>query len=294
MSTSINIIIPVKNEQEGLSELLPRLSELYSASSIIVVNDGSTDNTEAVAKAHGVQVINHSYSRGNGAAIKSGARHSNADVLVFMDGDGQHNPDDIAGLLSVYEAGNDMVVGARGRGSQAGFFRYMANSFYNQFSSWMVGQKILDLTSGFRVVNAKKFKEFLYLLPNGFSYPTTITMAFFRTGYSVCYSKCVVRNRVGKSHISGLSDGIKFLLIIFKVGVLYSPIKIFAPSSAVLLIMGLLYYGVTFITVGRFTNMSALLLTSSMVIFLMGLLSEQINNLSYAIMNRSDVDSDQD
>ena len=179
-----------------------------------------------------------------------------------------------------------MVVAAREKTSHAGAFRWGGNWFYNKFASWMVGRKIPDLTSGFRVVNARKFKDFIYMLPNGFSYPTTITMAFFRTGYSVWYETCDVKNRIGKSHISMVRDGVKFMLIIFKVGVLYSPIKIFAPISLALFFFGVSYYGYTYVNETRFTNMSALLLSMSMLVFLMGLLSEQINNLSYAVMSK--------
>lgn len=287
---SVNVIIPVKNEERGLQKILPQLLNLFTAEEIIVVNDGSSDNTLGVAKEFGVRVVNHSYSMGNGAAIKSGARASKADVLVFMDGDGQHNPEDVSSLLARYDQGVDMVVAAREKKSHAGAFRWGANWLYNKFASWMVGRKIPDLTSGFRVVNASKFKEFIYMLPNGFSYPTTITMAFFRTGYSVWYERCDVESRIGKSHISVVKDGIKFFLIIFKVGVLYSPIKIFAPVSLVLFSVGISYYGYTYINEDRFTNMSALLLTMGVVVFLMGLLSEQINNLLYALMNKKEKD----
>jgi len=174
-----------------------------------------------------------------------------------------------------------MVVGARNSGSQAGVHRAFANSFYNKLSTWMVGQDVEDLTSGFRVVKADKFRKFLYLLPNGFSYPTTITMSFFRAGLPVAYVPIVASKRVGKSHIRLLRDGARFLLIIFKIGTLYSPLRLFLPISALFFFTGLGYYLYSFLTVHRFTNMSALLFITSVLIFLIGLVSEQVTMLNY-------------
>jgi glycosyltransferase involved in cell wall biosynthesis len=281
MTEKISIIIPAKNESSSLTDLLLLIKQEVPNAEIIVVNDGSEDNTEQVCTDAGVRVLNHPYSKGNGAAIKSGTRAAKGDVLVFMDADGQHQPKDIKSLLSFLENGYDMAVGERKKISQASFARSFANGFYNKFSSWMTGQHIGDLTSGFRAVKADKFKEFLYLLPNGFSYPTTITMAFFRAGYSVGYHPIVALQRIGKSHISPIKDGIRFLLIIFKVGTLYSPLKIFVPVAFFHFILGLGYYLYTFITLHRFTNMSGVLFTASVTIFLMGLISEQITMLIY-------------
>jgi glycosyltransferase involved in cell wall biosynthesis len=218
---------------------------------------------------------------GNGAAIKSGARVAGGDILVFMDADGQHKPEDIPRLLEKLASGFDMVIGARSRRSQAGIHRALVNSIYNRLATWMVGSPVLDLTSGFRVVNAKKFRQFLYLLPNGFSYPTTITMSFFRAGYSVSYLPIEAPTRIGTSHIRLLRDGLRFFLIIFKIGTLYSPLKLFLPISAAFFSTGIGYYTYTFLTYGRFTNMSALLFITSVLIFLMGLVSEQISALNY-------------
>jgi hypothetical protein len=180
-----------------------------------------------------------------------------------------------------------MVVGARGSESQASKARLFGNGLYNRVASYMTGQKIVDLTSGFRVVNAEKFNQFLYLLPNGFSYPTTITMAFFRAGYGVAYEPIVALERIGKSHINIFKDGMRFFLIIFKIGTLYSPIKLFFPASTVFFLMGLIYYIYTFFTDGRFTNMGVLLFTTSVMIFLMGLISEQITALFYQTRSRN-------
>ena len=278
----ISVIIPAKNEGAGLSQIIPRLRQVCPHAEIIVVNDGSSDNTKDACRAHDVRVVTHPYSMGNGAAIKSGARSATGDILVFMDADGQHNPDDIPRLISKYNEGYDMVVGARHSSSQASLGRSYANRIYNRLASWMVGRRIDDLTSGFRVATAAKFREFIYLLPNGFSYPTTITMSFFRAGYPIAYLPIHAGNRQGASHINPVHDGLRFLLIIFKIGTLYSPLKIFLPISLTFFTTGLGYYVYTYVAEHRFTNMSGLLFTTSVIVFLIGLVSEQITNLLYS------------
>lgn len=281
-AASLSVVIPARNEANGLRILLPELRKyLPQDTEIIVVNDGSNDDTQALCESHGVQVVRHPYSKGNGASIKSGARAATGEVLLFMDADGQHKPEDIPRLLQKLEDGYDMVVGARSSTSQAGAHRALANGFYNKLASWMVGQPIQDLTSGFRAVRADLFHKFLYLLPNGFSYPTTITMSFFRAGYSVTYVPIVAPKRIGKSHVRLIRDGVRFLLIIFKIGTLYSPLKLFLPISLAFFLAGNGYYLYTFTTIHRFTNMSALLLITSILIFLIGLVSEQITSLFY-------------
>jgi glycosyltransferase involved in cell wall biosynthesis len=279
--SQFSIVIPAKNEAENLSGLLPELKKLHPSAEIIVVNDGSNDNTVDICSQHGVNVITHQYSKGNGASIKTGARAATHDVIVFMDGDGQHQPQDVSRLLLALDEGMDMVVGARSRESQASFGRLLANSVYNKLSSLISGHNIRDLTSGFRAVRREKFLKFLYLLPNGFSYPTTCTMAFFRAGYSVSYIPIVTAERKGKSHISLLKDGARFFIIIFKIGTLFSPLKIFIPFSFSFFLMGLIYYLYTYLSSHSFTNMGAVLFTASIIIFLIGLVSEQITTLIY-------------
>jgi glycosyltransferase involved in cell wall biosynthesis len=281
MISSVSIVIPAKNEAKSLSTLLPKLASMYSNFEIIVVNDGSSDDTENITLSCGIKTVKNIYSKGNGAAIKAGARAATGDVIVFMDADGQHDPKDIPSLLAFIAEGYDLVVGARQSGSQASIGRGLANGFYNKLASYMTGHKVKDLTSGFRAVRANKFREFLYLLPNGFSYPTTSTMAFFRAGYSVKYVPIDAGQREGKSHIKPLKDGMRFLLIIFKIGTLYSPLKLFTPAAGLLFLMGLGWYGYTFSVMNRFTNMSALLFTSGFMLFMMGLISEQITALMY-------------
>lgn len=278
---SLSIILPARNEAEGLKSFLPRLRKQQPDAEIIVVNDGSTDNTAEVCLACGVYVVTHPYSMGNGAAIKSGARHASGDILVFMDADGQHQPEDIPRLLAYINKGYDMAVGARDGDSQASKARGFGNALYNKLASYMTGRDIKDLTSGFRAVKTDKFREFLHLLPNGFSYPTTCTMAFFRSGYSVIYEPIKAPPRIGKSHLNIARDGVRFLLIIFKIGTLHSPLKLFLPISLSFFLTGVAYYVYTLTSIGRFTNMSALLFTTSTIIFLIGLVSEQITALIY-------------
>ena len=278
---SISIVLPAKNESAAISATVAGIRKHYPNAEVIVVNDGSTDNTAAVAEAAGAKVVHHPYSKGNGAAIKTGARAASGEIIVFMDADGQHDPADIPRLLALIEQGHDMVVGARQRGSQASMGRGLANGLYNRLASWMTGHRVEDLTSGFRAVRADKFREFLYLLPNGFSYPTTSTMAFFRAGYSVAYVPIHAAKRIGKSHIRLLRDGTRFLLIIFKIGTLFSPVKIFAPVALAMFLLASGWYGYTLYNFGRFTNMSALLYSGAVMVFLMGLISEQITALMY-------------
>lgn len=278
---TVSIVIPAKNEARNLERLLPKLIEVGGFSECIVVDDGSTDDTAEVCHRLGITVISNPYSKGNGAAIKTGAKAAGGDILVFLDGDGQHRPEDIGKLLAGIEAGYDMVVGARSRESQADSYRAVGNRIYNWLAGWMTGQQVADLTSGFRAARADKFKEFLYLLPNGFSYPTTSTMAFFRSGYSVGYVPIETEQRLGDSHISLLKDGVRFLVIIFRVGTLYSPLKIFLPVSGFVFLTGVFYYLYTFLSQGRFTNMSAVLFLTSVLVGLIGLVSEQVTTLMY-------------
>ena len=277
----ISIVLPAKNESAAIGQTVEKIKHLLIHYEIIVVNDGSTDSTEEVAEQAGAKVVSHPYSKGNGAAIKTGARTATGDVIVFMDADGQHDPQDIPRLIAKIEEGYDLVVGARQKGSQASVGRGIANTLYNNIASYMTEHNVEDLTSGLRAVRAEKFREFLYLLPNGFSYPTTSTMAFFRAGYSVAYLPIHAAKRIGKSHIQPLKDGVRFFLIIFKIATLFSPLKMFLPIAVLLFLIATGWYGYTWVTLNRFTNMSALLYTGSVMIFLMGLISEQITALMY-------------
>lgn len=279
--STVSIILPARNEAAGLRKLLPELRRSYPDAEILVIDDGSTDDTHAVAEDCGAKVISHPYSMGNGAAIKTGARRASGNVLVMMDADGQHDPKDIPSMLDALSRGHAMVVGARSAGTHASMGRRLANGVYNRLASYMTGQRIADLTSGFRAVRAKDFRRFLYLLPNGFSYPTTSTMAFFRSGLPVCYVPIDAARREGRSHIRILRDGARFFMIILKIGTLFSPMRLFLPVSFGLFLTALAYYGYTFSTQGRFTNMSALLFMSSLFTFLIGILAELVSSLHY-------------
>lgn len=279
---SLSIVIPAKNEAAAIAKVVELARERYPDAEIIVVDDGSTDATAETARTAGAKVISHPESLGNGAAVKNGARAATGEIIAFLDGDGQHDPRMLEPLLQKIDEGYDMAVGARDSGSHANIGRLFANGLYNGIASMMSGRKILDLTSGFRVARAEKFKQFLYLLPNGFSYPTTITMAFLRSGYPVTFVPIIASNRVGKSHIRPFRDGIRFLVIIFKVATLYAPLKIFLPVSGLFFATGIGYYAYTYATTGRFTNMSMLVFSAAVIIFLIGLLSEQITALTFS------------
>ena len=277
----VSVVIPARDESATIGDVVARIRAALPDAEVIVVDDGSTDDTGGRARSQGATVLRHPVPRGNGASIKTGARNARGDVIVFLDGDGQHDPADIPRLLEKVAAGYDLAVGARGAESQASVWRLAANWLYNHLASWIVGQRVLDLTSGFRAARTAPFRDFLDLYPNGFSCPTTSTMAFFRAGYSVAYVPVRAAPRDGASHIRLLRDGSRFLVIIFRIGTLYSPLKIFGPVSALLFLVGGAYYGYTYATEGRFTNFGALLFVSAVIVFMIGLISEQITTLVF-------------
>lgn len=279
----LSIVIPAKNESVAIGDVVQTARSEFPDAEIIVVDDGSTDETASIAESAGADVIRHPESLGNGASVKSGARAARGEILVFMDGDGQHDPRDIGRLLEKLDQGYDMAVGARDSSAHASIGRRFANGLYNRLASQLSGREIADLTSGFRAVRATLFRKFLYLLPNGFSYPTTITMAFLRSGFPVCYESIKVAKRNGNSsHIRPVHDGVRFFAIIFKIATLYAPLKIFLPISGMFFATGLGYYAYTYFAYGRFTNMSMLVFSASVIIFLIGLISEQITALTYS------------
>lgn len=285
MKPEISIVLPVYNEEQRVVDRLIREIEAQDffrekRTEVIIVDDGS-ENAIECPNGKNARVVRHPRNLGNGAAIKTGARNALGDLLIFMDADGQHDPKEIEKLISKIDEGYDMAVGARVAVSQASLGRLMANTIYNRLASFMTGCKIEDLTSGFRAARASKFRRFLYLLPNGFSYPTTSTMAFFRSGYPVAYVPIQAARRAGISKIKIVKDGLRFLVIILKIGTLFSPMRLFLPVSGLLFLAGLAYYLYTYIEFNRFTNMSALLFIASMFAFLIGILSEQISSLHY-------------
>jgi glycosyltransferase involved in cell wall biosynthesis len=277
----ISIIIPAHNEAENIGNLVREIRTLYPAAEVIVVNDGSKDETANVAYEAGAEVYSHPYNIGNGAAIKSGIRAASGDIMVFMDADGQHNPEDVARLLELFPE-YDMVVGARSFAGQASFGRAVGNKIYNWLGSYVAKFPIHDLTSGFRAVKADIAHGFLYLLPNTYSYPTTLTLGVLRTGRSLKYIP--IRTQPRKQGTSGIKlfrDGVRFFMIIIRICTLYSPMRVFLPVSFSMILLGLINYAFTYFTQGRFTNMSALLLTNGVLVFMMSLISEQISQMRF-------------
>ena len=277
----ISIIIPVLDEAGSIKNLVQEIRTLFPEAEIIVVDDGSKDETAIQAKEAGAMVISHPYNIGNGAAIKTGIRNAKGDILVFMDGDGQHNPKEIERLLR-FVPKFDMVIGARRKNGQASVFRFSGNMVFNWLASYVAKFAIKDLTSGFRVIKANIARRFLYMLPNSYSYPTTLTLGLLRTGLSVKFVPISIQKRVsGKSQIKLVKDGVRFFMIILKICTLYSPMRIFLPVSFLMLLLGLLRYAYTYITQNAFTNMSVLLFITGLIIFMMGLVSEQICQMRY-------------
>ena len=279
--TKVSIIIPAYNEAGIINNIVSNIKTLYSAYEIIVINDGSTDDTAAEAQRAGAKVFSHPYNIGNGAAIKSGIRVATGDILVFMDGDGQHNPEDITKLLK-HLPEFDLVVGARSIRDQTSLGRALGNKLYNWFASYVAKFSIKDLTSGFRAVKSSVARNFLYLLPNTYSYPTTLTLGVLRSGMSVKYVPINIRKRsAGKSNISLVADGVRFFIIITRICTLYSPMRVFIPVSYVMFLMGVINYLYTYITRSRFTNMSVFLFVAAIIIFMMSLISEQICQMRF-------------
>lgn len=276
----VTILLPAYNEELSIGQTISLIRERYPDFEVLVVDDGSTDNTLKVAMAAGANVWPHPYNMGNGAAIKTGLRCAAGKWVIMMDSDGQHDPADVERLLE-FKDQFDMVVGARDSKGQAGLHRLIANLLYNRFASYVTKFAIADLTSGFRLVKKETAGQYIYLLPNTFSYPTTLTMAYLRSGRSIKYLPIVTQKRAGKSKIKLLQDGSRFFLIITKVATLYSPLRVFLPVSAFLFLTGLCYYLYTFIISHRFSNMSALLFSTSVIVFMMGLVSEQIAQMRY-------------
>jgi glycosyltransferase involved in cell wall biosynthesis len=275
----VSVIIPVFNEEQSVGKVVESVFDsLGEEVQVVVVDDGSTDGSAAAAREAGALVVQHPYNIGNGAAVKTGIRNSQGEVLVMMDADGQHRPEEIMELLR-YIPAYDMVVGARGRGSQAGIHRSLANRIYNALATYVSSFKVPDLTSGFRAVKRECALRCIHLLPNGFSYPATITLALLKLGLSVKYVPINAPARKGKSKISPARDGIRFFLIIIKIATLFSPLRIFLPVSIAFFILGLAYYIYTFLMYHRFTNMSVLLFITSVIIFMLGLVAEQVAQL---------------
>ncbi len=274
-------MIPAYNEGKSIASVVTRLTDKFPEAEILVVNDGSDDNTKDEAIKAGALVYSHPHCMGNGASVKDGIRYCSGEIIVLMDADGQHKPEDAERLLK-YTTSYNMVVGARTSSSKTVWYRDLANTVYNRLASYMTDFKIEDLTSGFRVFRKSEVSQFLYLFPNGFSYPTTVTMAYLRSGRSVRYVPIETKLRTGKSKIKLVKDGSKFLLVIMRIAMLYSPLKIFVPTSLIFFALGFIWYVYSLLIAGTgFPKMSLLLFMTSVIVFMQGLLSEQICQMRY-------------
>jgi len=268
------------NEADAIGRVVASLRAAAPWREVLVVDDGSTDETSARARAAGACIVRHPYNKGNGAAVKTGVRRANGDFVLIIDADGQHPPEDarrIAARLGEF----DLVIGARSGATQATTARRLGNALLNRFASYLTGRPIPDLTSGFRGARTECLREFLHLLPNGFSTPTTTTLAFIKAGYSVAFEPIEARQRSGHSKIRFAKDGTRFLLILLKIVTLFSPLRIFLPISLVSFATGSMYGIVNMIATGKIPNGAVILILFAVIVFLVGLISEQIASLRF-------------
>jgi glycosyltransferase involved in cell wall biosynthesis len=276
----VSIVIPAYNEDEAVGPVISALRASAAWHEIIVVDDGSADATAARADAAGARVIRHPYNKGNGAAVKTGIRGATGEYVLIMDGDGQHRPEDARRLVA--RLGEyDLVIGARSKATQATQARRFGNGALNSLASYLTGREIPDLTSGFRAARREHLREFLHLLPNGFSTPTTTTLAFIKAGYNVAFEPIEARARLGQSKIRFAQDGAKFLMIILRIVTLFSPLRVFLPISLAALLVGTAYLIANLATAGKIPNGAVLLIMFSVIVFLVGLVSEQIAALRF-------------
>jgi len=278
--TSTSIVIPAFNEEPAIGSLVAALRGGAAWHEIIVVDDGSSDATADRAREAGAVVVRHPYNKGNGAAVKTGIRRATGEYVLIIDGDGQHRAWDAARLVS--RLGEyDLVIGARAAGTQATHARMLGNAVLNGLAGYLTGRKVPDLTSGFRGARRAHLREFLHLLPNGFSTPTTTTLAFIKAGYNVHFEPIEAELRVGQSKIRLARDGTKFLLIVLKIVTLFSPLRVFLPISLAAFLVGSGYAAWTIATQSHVTNSSVLLIMLAVIVFLVGLVSEQIAALRF-------------
>ena len=278
--STVSIVIPAFNERASIAEVVGQLRAAAPWREIVVVDDGSSDGTGDAAAAAGACVVRHAYNIGNGAAVKSGIRRASGDYVLIVDADGQHPPEDALRIVS--RLGDyDLVIGARSAETQATQARRAGNGALNRLAGYLTGREIPDLTSGFRGARASALREYLHLLPNGFSTPTTTTLAFMKGGYTVAFEPIHARQRAGQSKIRLARDGAKFLMIIFKIVTLFSPMRIFLPISVASFALGVAYGIWNVVMHARIPNGSVLLILFAVVVFLVGLVSEQISALRF-------------
>jgi glycosyltransferase involved in cell wall biosynthesis len=279
-TSTTSVIVPAFHEAAGIADVVAALIAAGPWREILVVDDGSGDDTGERARAAGATVLRHPYNKGNGAAVKTGLRHATGAHVLIVDGDGQHSPSDARRLVD--RLGDfDLVVGARATATQATLGRRVGNAVLNGLATYLTGRRIPDLTSGFRAARREVLSEFIHLIPNGFSTPTTTTLACIKAGYSVDFVPINARQRHGSSKIRLARDGAKFFLIVLKIVTFFSPLRVFLPVSLVCFALGAIYAAWTIATQSHITNSSVLLIVVSVVIFLMGLVSEQIAALRF-------------
>ncbi len=273
----LTIIIPAYNEAGSVGHAVEALRQFKPAAELLVVDDGSTDTTAEEARGAGARVLRHPYNKGNGAAVKTGIRAATGAVVLMMDADGQHRPEDAEKLLALI-GDYDLVVGARTLGTNRGVVRDLGNAFFNRLASYLSGRPIPDLTSGFRAFKRDHLLEFIHLLPNGYSYPTTSTLSFIKAGYNVGFVPIAARKAAGKSQIKIVRDGVKFVTIMLRIITLFSPMKVFLPIGALFLLLGLIYGVGNFALdpTHRIPNGALFLLMTGVFTFLFALISEQI------------------
>lgn len=285
---TLTIIIPAYNEGDAVGAVIAKARGIRPDAEILVVDDGSKDNTAEAARAAGARVVRHPYNKGNGAAVKTGLRHAHGEVVLLLDADGQHPPEDIERVLGGIGE-YDLVVGARTRDSESAWIRDFGNAIFNNLATYLSGRKIPDLTSGFRAMRRDYIMEFIHLLPNLYSYPTTSTLAFIKAGYNVQFVPIKARKGTGRSNTKILRDGTRAVVIILRMITLFAPMKIFLPISIALFLLGV-FYGLANIFlfgINRIPNGSVLLILSSLFIFLFGLISEQIAAMRFESTQRN-------
>jgi len=276
--SDVTVVIPAFEEAEAIATVVGAMRSAAAWREVIVVDDGSADETAAIATSAGARVIRHPYNKGNGAAVKTGIREAAGKYVLIVDGDGQHSASDATRLIT-YLGEYDLVVGARAGSGQASAARHAGNHVLNRLASYLTGRPIPDLTSGLRAARTSGLREFLHLLPNGYSTPTTTTLSFVKAGYSVRFEPIEVAPRIGRSKIKLVSDGAKFFLILLKVVTIFSPLRVFLPVAAFAFVLGAAYAVWTGLTQHHITNSSVLLILLAVVIFLVGLVSEQISTM---------------
>jgi len=270
----VSVVIPAYNEEEAIGAVVAEMKARQPWREVLVVDDGSRDATAARAEAAGARVVRHPYNKGNGAAVKTGIRAAKGDVVLLMDGDGQHAPEEAQRLVAGIGP-YDMVIGARAAADQAAT-RAFGNALFKALASWLTGRKIHDLTSGFRAARRDRLLEIVHLLPNGYSYPTTSCLAFLKAGHNVTFEPVRARQAMGRSKMRVMRDGLRFVLIIFKIVTLYSPLKVFFPIAAASFTLGAAYAAWNVWSFGKIPMGAALLIQLAVVVFLFGLISEQI------------------